>query len=111
MPREQFIVESVQFAGPSWVDRFNKLYSKLPRQVLSQTKELPKWLRKKEDYTIWERNNLWELNNALVNGGINMTLIALWDGKGGDGPGGTEHMVKEAKSKGAQVIEIDINRL
>ena len=111
LPREQFIVESVQFAGPSWVDRFNKLYNKLPRQVLSQTKELPKWLRKKEDYTIWERNNLWELNNALVNGGINMTLIALWDGKGGDGPGGTEHMVKEAKSKGAQVIEIDINRL
>jgi len=46
-----------------------------------------------------------------VNGGINMTLIALWDGKGGDGPGGTGHMVKEAKSKGAQVIEIDINRL
>lgn len=111
LPREQFIVESVQFAGHDWIDRFNKLYKKLPRQVLSQTKELPKWLRKKENYNIWERNNLWELNNALVNGGINMTLIALWDGKGGDGSGGTEHMVKEAERRGAKTIVIDINKL
>jgi hypothetical protein len=111
LPREQFIVESVQFAGVDWVDRFNKLFAKLPRQVLSQTKELPKWLEKKGKYSIWERNNLWELNSALVNGGINMTLIALWDGKGGDGPGGTEHMVNEAVSKGAKVIRIDINGL
>ncbi len=55
------------------------------------------------NYSIWERNNLWELNSALVNGGMHMTLIALWDGKGGDGAGGTEHMVKEAGAKGAVV--------
>jgi hypothetical protein len=34
------------------------------------------------------------LNAALEDDGKHMALIALWDGKGGDGSGGTEHMVK-----------------
>jgi hypothetical protein len=111
IPREQFIYESVAFAGPSWVNRFNSLYEKLPRQVLSQTKELPNWLKKKENYTIWERNNLWMLNHALANGGIHLTLIALWDCKGGDAAGGTEHMVKEAATRGATTEIIDITKI
>jgi hypothetical protein len=98
----------VQFAGPEWIDRFNDLSSNIRRAALSKSKTLPKWLQKKKDYTIWERNNLWELNSALVNGGINMTLLALWDGKGGDGPGGTADMVKEAKARGAKTIIIGI---
>lgn len=111
IPREQFLVESVEFAGTEWVDRFDSLYKKLPVHILAQTKELPRWLQKKKDYTIWERNNLWELNSALAEGGINMTLIALWDGKSGDGPGGTEDMILKAKSKGARTIIIDMNSL
>lgn len=107
VPREQFLVESVEFAGTEWIDRFDKLYKSLPTHILSQVKDLPKWLQKKKDYTLWERNNLWELNCALTEGGINMTLIALWDGKGGDGPGGTADMVKEAKAKGAKTILIN----
>lgn len=111
LPREEFIKSSVEFAGPEWVDRFNKLFAKLPRHTLCDTADLPKWLEKKSDYTIWTRNNLWELNNALVNGGMHLSLLALWDGKGGDGPGGTEHMVKEAKAKGAKTIIIDTKNL
>jgi len=111
LPRQQYVVESVQFAGPVWVDRFDELYTKIPKQVLAQTKELPKWLQYKKGYTVWERNNLWMLHSALVCGGLNLTMIALWDGKGGDGAGGTEHMVKEAKARGAKTIVIDINAL
>ena len=111
LPRDQFLVESVAFAGNNWIDRFDNLYRKLTRHILSDDLNLPKWLKDKEDYNIWTRNNLWELNSALVNGGMNMTLIALWDGKGGDGQGGTEHMVKEAKSRGAKTINLDINKL
>ena len=111
LPREQFIVESVDFAGNKWVDRFDDLFQKLPKQILSNTKDLPKWLQSKLDYTIWERNNLWMLNSALVCGGINMTMIAVWDGQGGDGAGGTEHMVQAAKSRGAKTIVIDINTI
>jgi tetratricopeptide (TPR) repeat protein len=108
LSRDMFIVESVQFAGYKWVDRFNRLYQKLPVHFLAESKEMPKWLHKKKNYTIWERNNLWELNSALVNGGINMTLLALWDEKGGDGPGGTADMVKQSQARGAKTIIIPI---
>lgn len=107
LPREIFLVESVAFAGAQWIDRFDHLYKRLPVYVLSQSKELPRWLQKKQNYSIWERNNLWELNCALTEGVLNMTLIVLWDGKGGDGPGGTAGMVKEAKAKGARCIIIN----
>lgn len=111
LPAEKFKAESVNFAGPDWVDRFDALYQKLPHRVLCNTKELPAWLQKKKDYSIWERNNLWMLNSALVNGGRNMTLMALWDGRGGDGPGGTQHMVQEARTRGANTIVIDVKTL
>lgn len=111
LPRELFIQESVDFAGSHWVDRFDELYRKIPRRILSATKELPKWLQKINNYSIWERNNLWMLNSALSCGGIQMTLVSVWDGKGGDGAGGTEHMVKQAKKRGAKIIILDINTL
>ncbi len=103
LPQDKFKVESVAFAGVNWIERFNVLYKQLPHCILSDTREMPKWLRKKSDYTVWERNNLWQLNSGLVNGGLNMTLIALWDGVAGDGPGGTADMVNLANERGATV--------
>jgi len=113
LPRGQYIVESVEFAGPEWVNRFNALIinETIPKRILSSDEELPKWLRKKPNYNIWERTNLWMLYRALSGGGINMSLIALWDGKDGDGAGGTEHMVKEAQSRGTRTVVIKINKL
>lgn len=108
IPREKFLVESVAFAGIDWIERFDKLYEKIPHQVLSDQKELPKWLQKKPGYDIWSRNNLWELKYSLVNGGMNMTLLALWDRKVADGPGGTEDMVNLAKKNGSKTIIIDV---
>jgi hypothetical protein len=112
LPREEFIKASVEFAGASWVERFNLLYTKLPVKILFEKYDLPKWLQKKEgkEY-IWIRNNLWMLNSALVCGGIQMTLLALWDHKGGDGAGGTEHMVEIAEGRGSKVVTIDICEL
>jgi hypothetical protein len=107
LPQKEYIVTSVQHGGPQWIDRFNQLNHRLDSRVLSPTKELPNWLRKKNGYSIWQRTNLWILFNALVLGGSNVTLIALWDGRGGDGPGGTEDMVNHAKSQGAKTIIID----
>ncbi|HVG40254.1 MAG TPA: tetratricopeptide repeat-containing protein [Chitinophagaceae bacterium] len=111
LPREEFIVSSVAFAGPQWIERFDNIYKRGEPRILSEGKELPKWLQKKTDYSIWVRNNLWMLNSALVCGGMQMTLIALWNGKGGDGEGGTAHMVEEAKSRGAKIIVIDATTL
>ncbi|MEO6316973.1 MAG: tetratricopeptide repeat-containing protein [Chitinophagaceae bacterium] len=111
LPADQFINYSVAFAGNEWVERFNKLYNTLQHPVLSEVKDLPKWLHEKENYDIWRRNNMWMLNAALVNGERNIILLALWDGKAGDGEGGTEHMIAAAKANNARVIQIDMNNL
>ncbi len=111
LPRAGFLSESVSFAGNSWVERFDALYEKLPRRILADTKELPRWLSKRPDYSFWERNNLWMLQNALVGGGHRATLIALWNGQSGDGPGGTRHMVAETLRQGGKTVVIDINQI
>lgn len=110
LPPHKYIVESVQFAGNAWVDRFYALYedADTTKEILADTKELPVWLQSKKGYSFWERNNLWLLYSALSLGGRNLTLFALWDGKGGDGPGGTKHMIEEVKKRGARSSIIDI---
>jgi tetratricopeptide (TPR) repeat protein len=109
LPRAQFLQTSVRFAGEEWVERFDTLYSKLPRKELAESNQLPNWLKNVKEYSFWERNNNWMLQNALANGGENLTLIALWDGKSGDGPGGTRHLVTEARKQGGKTEVIDIN--
>jgi hypothetical protein len=66
----------------------------------------------KPDHNIWQRNNLWLLHSALAAaGGENVTLIALWDGQAGDGPGGTGDMVEEARERGAKIIILDTKKI
>lgn len=115
-----YVTKSVK-AGPNWVQRFWDLYNahvaRNQIRVLCQTTEpaakdidyLPAWLRDKQNYTIWQRNNLWMLFNALAEGcdektgDPNLTLIALWDGAEGDGPGGTGDLVQKVEKLGARV--------
>ncbi len=111
LPRESYLVESVAFAGNDWVDRFDKLYTGLPHRVLSDSKNLPMWLQKKTPYDFWSRANLWMLYNALSNDSINMTLLALWDGQGGDGEGGTSDMVELARKHGGIAVWINVSTL
>ena len=51
------------------------------------------------------------LSNALAIGEGDTTLIALGDGKGGDGPGGTEHMAQSVEERGARAIVLDTRQL
>ena len=112
IPPAKYIVELVEVPGqPEWIDRFRAVESRCEPRILSQGKELPRWLRGRQDYSIWQRNNLWTLHNALAYGGKNVTLIALWNGKAGDGPGGTKDMVDQARARGAKVIVLDTNGL
>ena len=60
---------------------------------------------------IWIATNVWMLEEALKVEGKNMVLIALWDGKGGDGNGGTKDMIEIAKNKGARIEIININKI
>ena len=114
-----YVTSSVMKAGPDWVRRFWEIHAEHSThnqlRVLSSATEvkdsieyLPSWLRSKPNYNIWQRTNLWILFNALAeacdekSGDPNVTLIALWDGAGGDGPGGTEDLVGKVEKLGAR---------
>jgi Tetratricopeptide Repeats-Sensor len=111
IPKSEYIKASVADAGPEWVNRFNRLTNQLQPEILSESGELPRWLRAKKDYSIWQRSNLWMLHDALDISKDNLTLIALWNGATGDGPGGTEDMVKRAQDRGATFIHLDARKL
>jgi len=112
LPRELYIRESVAPAGPQWVEEFNRLVRARPVRVLGDSSELPRWLQEKPNYNIWQRNNLWNLHNALAAvGGENVTLIALWNGATGVGPGGTGDMVQKASERGAKTVILDTNKI
>ncbi len=105
LPIAEFKKTSVSFAGKNWSDRFDKLIDQLIVHHLPDAKS------KSDKRNVWERTNLWMLKTALTNGGEQMTLIALWDKKAGDGNGGTEHMVNIARKRNAKVKIIDIKKI
>ena len=107
LPKGQFIAESVNPAGGNWRERFDSLVEKLPARVLAATKELPSWLVEKPDYSIWQRNNVWMLHNALAQAGESLSMIALWNRETGDGPGGTGDLVERARQRHAEIILLD----
>lgn len=111
LPPEQFVAKSVAPGGPAWIERFERAYGRLPHPVLATSEELPRWLRGKADYDIWQRNNMWMLHNALALGLDRLTLIALWDEQPGDGAGGTADTVAEARARGAKVVILNTRRL
>lgn len=111
LQKQDYLRASVADSGADWVDRFNRLYRKLNPRVLADSDRLPRWLRAKQSYDIWQRSNLWMLHNALAISQDHLTLVALWNGATGDGPGGTEDMVERAKERGARFIHLDTRKL
>lgn len=111
--RDAYVAKSVQDGGPGWVGRFQELFTTLPSRVLGNSQDsldLPRWLRPARGYDVWQRSNRWMLHNALVHGVGKVCLLALWDGEGGDGPGGTQDMVASAQQRGARVVVLDTKR-
>lgn len=86
-----FLKTSVEGAkGGNWAQRFRKLWDETP-PARRYDLGLP---QSDEPYAICNEHIL-EL--ARQEGGVQ--LIALWDGGGGDGPGGTADLVARAKSQ------------
>jgi tetratricopeptide (TPR) repeat protein len=59
----------------------------------------------------FERSNLWLLYSALACGVRKVRFVTLWNGGGGDGPGGTAHMVAEVQRLTGQVEWLDTREL
>ena len=112
LPPDQYVKESVAPAGGDWIRRFWAIKDRAPTApILANRKEVPGWLQHRANYSIWQRNNLWMLNEALAAGPRNVTVLALWNGLVGDGPGGTADMIHIARARGAEVEVLDTNRL
>jgi len=110
-PRSAYVAASVADAGPDWVARFDRLHERLPTRILGEELEVPDWLAAKPGYSVWQRNNLWLLHNALVQGPSRVSFLALWNGEAGDGPGGTAHMVATARARGGRAVVLDAKAL
>lgn len=106
LPPVEYCAVSVADGGDSWVARFEALCDDLPIRLLPQEAH-----RDGRQLSIWERNNLWMLDSAFDWTGGGTSLLALWNGEGGDGPGGTADMVSRARAGGARVVLMDAHRL
>lgn len=103
---ERSLLPSVD--GEGWRERYHALKGvlQLPLRVM------PDELGPLPDGTDpFERCNLWLLHTALAHGAEKLHFICLWDGGGGDGPGGTAHLYNEVRRRSGHVIWIDTRAL
>jgi hypothetical protein len=107
LPEAKFIERSVRFAGDDWVERFYQIRQHPNVTVHLQSDRLGPV---PEGDSVFERNNRWALYSTLCYGIQRVRLIVLWDGQGGDGPGGTGHMVKEVRQPGGIVEHLDTTK-
>jgi hypothetical protein len=105
VPATEYARWGVAEAGAQWDERFRDLIARHPYEVLSQSSELPGWLRLNPPYDFWGRDTMWRYHTAASVGDI--TVIALWDGKEGAAAG----LVRMAKERGARVVVLDAERL
>jgi hypothetical protein len=101
-----FLANSVDFADANWHDRYLAAKSKATLHVMPD--ELGPLPAGENPY---ERNNLWMLESAARFGAEKMILICLWNGQGGDGPGGARHFMEEAGRKTDRIYWLDTRRL
>ena len=107
LPEPEFIQNSVlgSAGGEAWRARYFAAKPRLaeaPRCMLQELGPPPRGV------SVWERANQWLLHTALAHGPDKARGVVLWDGGGGDGPGGTRHMVEEVRRRTGHVSWIDI---
>jgi tetratricopeptide (TPR) repeat protein len=106
----EFIERSVTSSadGKKWCDRFYAVKEKLlvPMRIMpDELGPLPKAAN------AFERCNLWLLYSALAGGIPKVRFLTLWNGGGGDAPGGTAHMYNEVKRRTGRVTWLDTREL
>jgi hypothetical protein len=100
----EFLAKSVDFADANWRTRFLAVKSHAILHVMPDD-----GTPGKEDP--FERNNLWMLDSAARFGIEKIDFICLWDGQGGDGPGGTQHLMEEVRRKGGRTHWLNTTQL
>jgi hypothetical protein len=101
-----FLEKSIDFADRDWRARY--FAAKAPAILHVAPSELGP-IREGED--VYERNNRWMLASALRFGADKVDFVCLWNGEGGDGPGGTRHMMDAVRSRGGRTRWLDTIKL
>jgi hypothetical protein len=105
-----FIQKSVVCHSETWRERYLK--AKAALGTTPDIRSAPDCLAPApKGVDPYERCNLWLLYTALSYGISKVQFVCLWDGGGGDGPGGTAHMYQEVNRRTGQVIWIDSRTL
>jgi hypothetical protein len=87
-PERAFVADSVVPSGTGWEERYRKVVA-----GASCVEVMPETYRADEGLGIYSRHGRWLLDRALTWGAERLTLVALWDGRAGDGSGGTAEVV------------------
>ena len=101
-----FLEKSVDFADRDWRARF---FAVKARGVLHVAPRELGPMRDGEDP--YERNNRWMLDAASRFGADKVDFVCLWNGEGGDGLGGTRHMMEEVRQLGGRTRWLDTTKL
>lgn len=112
----QFVASSVMPHGEAWLARYAAMRARLDaaHPILAAPAVLGELPAGADAY---ERCNQWLLDHAQAQAQARtqaqaqVHLIALWNGAGGDGPGGTAHMVRTVRAQGGLVTVIDTRSL
>jgi hypothetical protein len=120
LPEAEFIARSVNASDPPalWLSRYETAKATMQTRALALPAQFPALLSMPQalgplpqGVDLWERANQWLLDTALAFGATKLRFICLWDGGGGDGPGGTQHMVQTVQRSGGQVFWVDTRKL
>jgi hypothetical protein len=89
LPLDRFVGESVELPGdPSWTERFNALVEQV--EVRPPPPADDEW----PSGDVFTRNNSRMIELAAALGDGSPRVLAVWDGREGDGPGGTADIVE-----------------
>lgn len=101
-----FAKESVDFAGGNWRSRFEVVCAAASLHLMPNERAT---LAAGSDP--YEQVNLWMLDAASRFGSEKVDFIGLWNGQGGDGPGGTHHLMQEVDRRHGRTHWLDTARL
>ena len=110
LPQSEFVAASLLpvVDGTAWQARFRAVVDRLDEPPRETSAELGPLAQGQDPFV---RANLWLLESALAFGADKLVCICLWDGGGGDGPGGTRHLVDAVRGAGGRVVRIDASAL
>ena len=110
LAENEFVARSLApvIDGDAWCARYRAVVARLSSAPSEAPHELGA-LAVGEDPFV--RGNLWLLASARAAGAERLCCICLWDGGGGDGPGGTRHLVEAVRAAGGRVVRIDTHSL